>query len=206
MASFEEWVEMVLEHEGGFVDNPNDLGGVTNMGITQQTYSEFIGSQASREDMEDLTKEGAIDYYRSLWEKLNLDSLPPELQIVYADVAVNTGKGGADRVLQMAINTKLWPNNPDDWIDVDGMAGAGTMGALNQANLTALDYVTEQLMYYANNCFKGSSYSFKQRQRRATKDGSDDSADWFTTRTAQNGFLRGWTRRAFETYERIKDS
>ena len=35
MAGFEEWVEMVLEHEGGYVDDPNDRGGQTNMGITQ---------------------------------------------------------------------------------------------------------------------------------------------------------------------------
>lgn len=196
---FEGWVEMVLEHEGGFVDNPNDLGGVTNMGITQETYSEFIGGQASREDMENMTRDDATEYYQDLWDNLNLDRLPDQIRVVYADVAVNTGKGGADRVLQMAINTKMNPNDPDDWIDVDGVAGGGTFAALENANLTALDYVTEQLMYYANNAFKGSSYTFRQRVRRASKEESDDSDNWFTTRTNQNGFIRGWTRRALET-------
>lgn len=33
---FEDWVEIVLKHEGGFVDDPNDLGGATNMGVTQK--------------------------------------------------------------------------------------------------------------------------------------------------------------------------
>lgn len=200
---FDEWVEIILEHEGGFVDNPNDLGGVTNMGVTQKTYSEFIGREASREDMEEMTKDDAVGYYNDLWGQLKLERLPSAIRGVYADVAVNAGRGGADRVLQMAINTKVNPNDVDEWIDVDGVAGSGTLRALEEANLTALDYVTEQLMYYANNCFKGSSYSFKQRQRTASKESSDDSADWLTTRTSQNGFIRGWTRRAVENLSKL---
>jgi len=35
---FAACLERVLRHEGGFVNHPEDPGGATNMGVTQQTY------------------------------------------------------------------------------------------------------------------------------------------------------------------------
>ena len=199
---FVEWVDKVLKHEGGFVNDPNDKGGATNFGITLNTYAQHLGvepSEVSVDQMEALTREDAVDYYLTLWNGMGLENLPAQLRGVYSDMYVNAGKGGANRILQMAINTKLYPNDPDSWIDVDGIVGGGTRRALQSANLTALDYVSEQLMYYANNCFAGSSYGFKQRRRELTKDSyPENQSEWFTTRTKQNGFLRGWFRRAID--------
>ena len=42
-ANFFKSLEMVLEHEGGFVDHPKDPGGATNRGITYKTYEKFLG-------------------------------------------------------------------------------------------------------------------------------------------------------------------
>ena len=36
--SFNEIIEKVLEHEGGYVDDPADKGGATNFGVIQRTY------------------------------------------------------------------------------------------------------------------------------------------------------------------------
>jgi hypothetical protein len=51
------------------------------------------------------------------------------------------------------------------------------------------------MAYHYNNVFKGSSYTFKQRLREASKESSDRESDWFTTRTNQNKFLKGWVKR-----------
>ena len=37
--SFEDIIKVVLHAEGGFVNDPDDKGGATNHGVTQQSYS-----------------------------------------------------------------------------------------------------------------------------------------------------------------------
>ena len=39
--SFSDSLSMVLQFEGGFVDNPDDPGGATNQGVTQAVYDRF---------------------------------------------------------------------------------------------------------------------------------------------------------------------
>ena len=40
--NFERALAMVLRHEGGFVNHPNDPGGMTNKGITKKVYDAFM--------------------------------------------------------------------------------------------------------------------------------------------------------------------
>ena len=40
--NFEKCFEMLLKHEGGFVDHPKDPGGVTNLGITKRVMQDFL--------------------------------------------------------------------------------------------------------------------------------------------------------------------
>ena len=206
MAGFESWVEMVLEHEGGFVDDPDDRGGMTNMGITQKSFSGFLGREATEEDMREMTRDQAIDFYKDLWDKMNLDRYQPPVQLQYADMHVNSGKRGADMILQMAINTKMHPNEVERWIDVDGVAGRGTLAALEEANITGLDYFGERVLFHANNVFAGSKYGIKIGDyTRKREENPDDQNTWGRTRTSQNRFWRGWFRRDVETYLKGED-
>ena len=201
MADFDSWVSMVLQHEGGFVNSAEDRGGMTSRGITRENWSEFIGREATEEDMRNLTEQQAVDFYRDLWEKMNLDRYPPALHLQYADMQVNTGRGGSDMILQMAVNTRANPNEPERWIDVDGIAGRGTLAALENANVTPFEYFSESLMFHANNAFAGSKYGFKLSDYLAKKEANPESQNtWGRTRTSQNGFIRGWHRRDLETY------
>ena len=201
MADFDSWVRMVLEHEGGYVFNENDKGGETNKGITQKNFSQFLGREATEDDMRNMTEQQAIDFYRDLWEKMNLDRYPPSLSLQYADRRVQTGHRGSDMMLQMAINTRTNPNDPEKWIDVDGIAGRGTLAALENADVTPFEYFSESLMFHANNAFAGSRYGFKLNDYLERKEANPENQNaWGRTRTAQNGFIRGWHRRDLETY------
>ncbi|XDZ70297.1 glycosyl hydrolase 108 family protein [Alphaproteobacteria bacterium LSUCC0744] len=39
--NFDNCMIMLLAHEGGFVDHPDDPGGMTNLGVTKAVYDEF---------------------------------------------------------------------------------------------------------------------------------------------------------------------
>ena len=57
--SFEDIIKVVLHAEGGFVNDPDDKGGATNHGVTQQSYSKFLGREAT---IDDVRKEFAMNY------------------------------------------------------------------------------------------------------------------------------------------------
>ncbi len=59
MASFDLFLPMLLQNEGGYVDNPNDPGGETNKGITMATFCQcshaLLGIDPTSENLQALT-------------------------------------------------------------------------------------------------------------------------------------------------------
>ena len=61
---------MLLHHEGGFVNHPSDPGGMTNLGVTQRVYEEWVGYEVTKQDMMKLTPEDVAPIYlKNYWEK-----------------------------------------------------------------------------------------------------------------------------------------
>ena len=117
LKKFDEIIELTLEHEGGYVNDPNDLGGETNFGIASRFYPDL--------DIKNLTKEQAKDIYkRDYWDKNKVDDLPDDLKHIFFDCCVNQGRGTAVKILQRAINGK------GGKLKVDGGFGPGTSFAL----------------------------------------------------------------------------
>ncbi len=164
--TFDEIIEEVLEAEGGFVNDPDDKGGATNFGVTQQSYSNFLGSPASVDDVRNMTREEAKECYKKdFWIPAKVDRLPDNLKHLYFDMVVNMGRRNAGKILQQAVNTK----KNSAVLDVDGIIGSGSLSQI--PDLTLNDVLVERAMFFANNCFDGSR---------------------FAKRTRQNKFLRGW--------------
>ena len=117
MSKFDEIIEGVLKHEGGYVNDPTDLGGETNFGITKRFYPDV--------DIKNLTEEGAKEIYKKdYWDKNKIDDVPDDLKHIYFDMCVNQGRGTAVKILQRAINGK------GGKLTVDGGFGPGTKAAL----------------------------------------------------------------------------
>jgi lysozyme family protein len=117
LITFDEIIELTLEHEGGYVHDPKDLGGETNFGIAKRFYPDV--------DIKNLTKEGAKDIYRKdYWDKNKVDDLPDNLKHIFFDMCVNQGRGTAVKILQRACNAK----GAD--LAIDGGFGPGTKGAV----------------------------------------------------------------------------
>lgn len=95
-SNFERAFPLTLKHEGGYVDNPKDPGGATNLGITIGTLSDWLGHKATKADVRALTPEKAKPIYkRNYWDKIGADRMEPGFDYACYDLAVNSGIGRA---------------------------------------------------------------------------------------------------------------
>ena len=119
--NFPEALAHTLTFEGGWSDNPNDPGGATMKGITQRTYNNYLGRQASNEELRNILDEQIADIYRKLyWQPCAAGDLPDGLDFAVFDTAVNTGPREASRLLQRLVG-----------VSADGVIGPATIQAVN---------------------------------------------------------------------------
>ena len=110
-ANFEACMAEVFKHEGGYVNDPHDPGGETNLGISKRSYP--------KEDIRNMTRARAAQIYRrDFWDKLRCDELPDGLDLVAFDAAVNSGPSRGAKWLQQALG-----------VTADGKVGLATIGA-----------------------------------------------------------------------------
>jgi lysozyme family protein len=119
--------ELLIGHEGGYSNNPDDPGNWTGGGRGQGQLkgTKFGISAASYPDLDivNLTLTQAEDIYeRDYWMKARCMDLPPRLAFHVFDAAVNNGVGAAVRWLQGAVG-----------IGQDGVYGPQTQAAVARA-------------------------------------------------------------------------
>ena len=94
-------MEEIFKSEGGFVNDPHDTGGATNMGITIGTLRKHRSSPVSVKDVRNLTKvEARAIYTKRYWRKVQGDALPSGIDAAVMDFAVNSGPARAIMFLQ----------------------------------------------------------------------------------------------------------
>jgi lysozyme family protein len=93
--SFDEAFDRLIDHEGGYVNDPNDPGGETKFGISKRAYPTLNIALLSL-DM------ARFIYKRDFWEPLG-DAAHPSIKYQAFDFAVNSGIQTALRKLQAAI-------------------------------------------------------------------------------------------------------
>lgn len=102
--TFEEALEHVLKHEGGFVNHPKDPGGMTNLGVTKKVWDEWIGRESSEDEMRNLKPEDVAPLYKKMyWDRVKGDDLPSGVNYCVFDASVNSGTGRAAKWLQEAV-------------------------------------------------------------------------------------------------------
>lgn len=120
-SNFDACMAKVFASEGGYVHNPNDPGGETNLGISKRSYP--------REDIRNMTKARAAQIYRrDFWNAVKGDELPAGLDLVAFDAAVNSGPSRGAKWLQSALG-----------VTADGRIGPKTLTAARTAPSTAID-------------------------------------------------------------------
>lgn len=131
MANFEPAVELVLLHEGGFADDPQDPGGITNWGVTLPDLPKGSGP----DDIRNLSRDAAkAIYHAKYWAPLRGDEIASQcIADIYMDLAVAKGLTGATTPLRMALGLSL---PPIQWGRLDDV----TIRAINAASAPQLAF------------------------------------------------------------------
>lgn len=122
MSNAKRAIPLILKHEGGYVNHPNDPGGPTNKGITLATFRRYIKPKGSIADLKALTEAQAVVVYkRQYWDAVNADLLPAGVDYAVADFAVNSGPARAAKYLQRVVGAAQ-----------DGRIGPATIAAVEK--------------------------------------------------------------------------
>jgi lysozyme family protein len=175
MSLFELSIPVILRHEGGFVDNPNDPGGATNFGVSLR----WLKSKGLLEDLEHLegdktqdeimiirsmTQPLASDFYRTYWwNAYSYGTIVAQMVATKVfDMSVNLGPPRAHRMVQQVLG-----------VNQDGVLGPKSFQEINAAsNLSLITRLQEaQASFY-----RGLVASNPTRQQ----------------------FLQGWLNRAYD--------
>lgn len=138
--NFKECLALVLKSEGGYVDNPHDPGGRTNLGVTQKVWEEYTGHEADEKIMRGLTPEKVAPLYEQrYWRPTYCEVLPRGLDLLVFSMGINGGPGRAVKLLQQSIGCVP-----------DGIIGPTTMGLIKSSNVADLisKYSDARRTYY----------------------------------------------------------
>ncbi len=121
-----------LREEGGFVNDPRDPGGATNMGVTLATLRVWRDDpHLGVADVRALTRDMATSIYGAdYWNKLRCDALPPGLDLIAFDFAVTSGTLRSAKLLQAALGFQ--------GANVDGSIGPDTLQVAGACDLAWL--------------------------------------------------------------------
>lgn len=103
-SNFDKCLELLLVHEGGFVNHPQDPGGMTNLGVTKKVWEEWVGHDVNEKEMRNLTLTMVAPLYkRKYWDACRANELVLGLDYCVFDIAVNSGVGRAIKLLQSSV-------------------------------------------------------------------------------------------------------
>ena len=133
MADFTQAFQLVVAHEGGYVNDPDDPGGETYKGVARKINSKWEGwttvdmlrRQAgfpANLDKDVALQEAVTDFYRVVfWDKMKGDQIDDQtVANSIFDFAVNAGLSTSVSLAQMVVN-----------VGADGVIGSQSLTAIN---------------------------------------------------------------------------
>jgi len=135
LTAFDAALAITLQYEGGASNNPNDPGGLTYKGITQQLYETCcrhygwpmqLVTQATADQIRTI-------YHDQFWVPARCEAMSEPWAIAAFDFAVNSGVNAALIGIQVALKVRgLYKGK------IDGNVGPLTLAAMKQNPATIL--------------------------------------------------------------------
>jgi lysozyme family protein len=154
MAKFNLALSKVLSHEGGYVNDPDDLGGETYKGIARNSHGSWYGwflidqyknkpdFPCSLEANSKLQVSVEQFYFDTFWKPLNAEQVQNQTSADSVfDFAVNSGLSTSARLVQSIVGTKI-----------DGCIGEITLNKINSMDFGYFQsaLTVAKMEYYMN--------------------------------------------------------
>jgi lysozyme family protein len=137
MADYQAAIKVILAHEGGLADDPDDHGGVTNFGLTipflnsEADPQKYVGHGLpwTREDILHMTRDLATTIYKDcIWDRHGYGNINDTLVATKVfDMGVNMGEVQGEKLTQRACNAC----GTTPTLYVDGNLGPKSYAAIN---------------------------------------------------------------------------
>lgn len=128
MAQASKLVPFILRWEGGFVNDPDDLGGATNKGITMDTFEAYCRKKGypkpTVERLKNITDTDWYEVFKTLyWDRWKADEIKSQaVANILVDWVWASGVHGIKRPQRIL------------GVTVDGLVGTKTLSYLNSAD------------------------------------------------------------------------
>ena len=141
MANFDILFNRLMEHEGGYINHPNDPGGETMWGVTKRV-ARANGYNGSMRQLPKSTAQAIA--HKDYWRAIKGDDLPDDVAWQVFDAAYNHGNRQAIKFLQRAVGIT--------GKDVDGIIGNQTLTAVKcmDSDRIVMLFIAERLEFFTN--------------------------------------------------------
>ena len=142
MEDVQQIAREIVAREGGYVDDPDDLGGATKHGVTVHTMRRLgldldHDGDVDRDDVRRMTRDRAAEIFlEHYYRRPSIDLLPEVLRASVFDMYVNAG-AQAVKLLQRLLRDMGWV------VTVDGVLGPQTLRAAEEAAAQAPDHIAD---------------------------------------------------------------
>lgn len=132
MANSSKLIPFILQWEGGFVNDPDDLGGATNKGITIGAFTEYKKRKGQKAptvgDLKNISDAEWHDVFKSLyWDRWKADEIKNQsVANILVDWVWASGSHGIKRPQRLL------------GVKADGIVGKQTIAALNAMDAATL--------------------------------------------------------------------
>lgn len=187
MANFIEAYNLTLGHEGGYANDPDDVGGETYKGIARNYHPSWSGWRVidtlktkpgfPHTAYNDVTLDKAVkEFYKAYYWDVNLLDRVTDQKVANEmfDTGVNMGVSRAASFLQKALNLLNKNGSIYDDIVEDGIMGPNTLRALG----ACLAYRGNEYLYKIMNILQGEHY-----------------INYMTKSPTQEKYAYGWLKR-----------
>lgn len=176
---YRKLVPFVLRWEGGIANDPDDSGGLTNKGITFETFKKLsktvLGKEPTKDNLLNMTANDAALFVKYFWDKATNNNSINSQKVAEAITNWHWGTGVFGLMeFQRLLNEKF-----NAGLKVDGVIGIKTVTAANKINPDKL--FIEMI--------KARKEFFENLAKKRPKDAK---------------FLQGWLNRLNDFYSRHK--